>query len=158
MRPTGTKQQLEMRRRVAMAFLDIGWGIRQGARQVKASPGSVCRWRDARAQHGEAGLDAQRHPGSKPRLTAAQRARLVPLLHHGACAHGWRNALWTLKRMAALIARHWGLSYGPSGVWRRLRRCQWSPQPPARHSRDRDEVPMAPGPTDVWPRRNKSPA
>jgi hypothetical protein len=29
MRPTGTKQQLEIRRRVVMALLDAGWGIRQ---------------------------------------------------------------------------------------------------------------------------------
>jgi hypothetical protein len=63
MRPTGTKHQLEIRRRVALALLDIDWGVRQVARQVKASPGSVCRWRDTRAQHGEAGLNAKRHPG-----------------------------------------------------------------------------------------------
>jgi hypothetical protein len=53
MRPTGTKQQLEIRRRVALALLDVGWGIRQVARQVKASPGSVCRWRDLRASQGD---------------------------------------------------------------------------------------------------------
>jgi len=43
MRPTGTKQQWEIRRRAAMALLDVGWGVRQVARQVQASPGSVCR-------------------------------------------------------------------------------------------------------------------
>ena len=158
MRPTGTKQQLEIRRRVAMALLDIGWGVRQVARQVKASPGSVCRWRATRHQHGEAGLDAKRQPGSKPRLTEAQRARLVALLHQGARAHGGRNALWTLKRIAALIEHHFGISYCPSGVWRLLRRCKWSPQKPARHSRERDEVAIAQWPTDVWPRLKKSPA
>lgn len=158
MRPTGTKQQLEIRRRVAMALLDVGWGVRQVARQVKASPGSVCRWRDTRDQHGEAGLTAKRHPGSKPKLTVAQRAHLVTLLSQGARAHGCRNELWTLKRIAALVERHFGIPYCPSGVWRLLRRCKWSPQKPARRSRERNEGAIAQWPTDVWPRLKKSPA
>jgi hypothetical protein len=45
MRLAGSKQQLESRR-VAMALLETGWGGHQGARPVKAAPGSVCRWRD----------------------------------------------------------------------------------------------------------------
>ena len=87
MRPTGTKQQLEMRRRVAMALLDVGWGVRQVARQVQASPGSVCRWRDTRAQQGEAGRSAKRHPGSQPKLSAMQRQQWLALLSQGARAH-----------------------------------------------------------------------
>jgi transposase len=141
-----------------MALLDAGRGIRQVARQVKASPGSVCRWRDTRAHHGEVGLTAKRHPGSKPKLTAEQRHRLLDLLSQGARAHGFRNELWTLRRITVLIARHFGIAYCPSGVWRLLRRCQWSPQKPARGSRTRDEVTIAQWPTAVWPRLKKSPA
>src|SRR5262245_25495247 len=158
MRPTGTKQQLEIRRRVAMALLDVGWGIRHVARQVKASPGSVCRWRDTRDQHGEAGLTAKRHPGSKPKLSPAQCQALLVLLSQGARAHGFRNERWTLRRMAAVIEHHFGLSYCPSGVWRVLRRLKWNPQKPARRARERDEQAMARWPTDAWPRLKKSPA
>ena len=158
MRPTGTKQQLEVRRRVAMALLDVGWGIRQVARQVKASPGSVCRWRDTLAQQGDAGLSAKRHPGSKPRLSAAQSQALLDLLSQGPRAHGFRNELWTLRRIAALIERHFGLTYCPSGVWRVLRRLKWSPQKPARRARERDELAIAHWPTDTWPRLKKSSA
>jgi len=158
MRPTGTKQQLEIRRRVAMALLDVGWGVRQVARQVKASPGSVCRWRDTRDQLGEAGLTAKRHPGSKPKLNAAQRHQLLVLLSQGARAHGYRNALWTLRRVAALIERHFGIAYCPSGVWRLLRRCKWSPQKPQRRARERDEQAIARWPTAMWPQLKKSPA
>ena len=93
-----------------MALLDTGWGIRQVARQVKASPGSVCRWRETRAHQGEAGLTAKRHPGSKPKLNAAQRRQLLVWFSQGARAHGWRNARWTLKRIVALIARHFGIA------------------------------------------------
>ena len=158
MRPTGTKQQLEIRRRVAMALLDVGWGIRQVARQVKASPGSVCRWRDTLVHQGEAGLTAKRHPGSQPHLTAVQCHQLLDLLSQGPRAHGYPNELWTLKRVAALIQQHFGITYCPSGVWRLLRRCKWSPQKPARRSRERDEVAIAQWSTNMWPRLKKSPA
>jgi transposase len=49
-------------------------------------------------------------------------------------------------------------TYCPSGVWRLLRRCKWSPQKPVRRSRERDEVAIAQWPTDVWPWLKKSPA
>src|SRR5262245_32627520 len=156
--PTGTKQQLEMRRRVALALLALGWGVRQVARQVKASPGSVCRWRDTRAQHGEAGLTAKRHPGSTPTRNAAQCQTLLDLLRQGARAHGVRHARWTLRRMATVIARHWGITYGPSAVWRVLRRLTWRPQKPTSRARERDEPAMARWPTATWPRLTKSPA
>ena len=157
MRPTGTKQQLEIRRRVALALLDVGWGIRHVARQVKASPGSVCRWRDTLAQQGEAGLTAKRHPGSKPKLNAVQRQQLLELLSQGTRAHGFRNELWTLRCIVMVIERHFGCTYCPSGIWRLLRRCKWSPQKPARRARERDEDAIARWPTDVWPRLKKSP-
>ena len=112
MRPGGTQLQLEVRRRVGVALLEAGWGIHQ----VGASPGSVCRWRDTLAYQGEAGLTAKRHSGSKPRLTGVQREQLMALLSQGTRAHGFRNALWTLSRIAALIERHFGRPYSPSGV------------------------------------------
>jgi transposase len=83
MRPKGTKQQLEIRR-VAIALLEAGWGIRQVARHVKASPSAVCRWRDALPHHGEASLNAKRHPSSPPKFNAAQRQQLLALLSQGA--------------------------------------------------------------------------
>jgi len=158
MRPTGTKQQLEIRRRVAMALLQKGWGVRQVARHMHVSPGSVCRWRDARAQHREAGLNAKRHPGSVPKLTLEQRHYLLTLLSQGPRAPGYPNELWTLKRVAVLIQRHFGLTYCPSGVWRVLRRLHWSPQKPARRARERDEVAIAQWPTDVGSQLKPSPA
>jgi transposase len=157
MRPIGTKQQLEIRRRVAIALLEEGWGVRKVARHLKASPGSVCRWRDARDHHGEAGLNAKRHPGSVPKLTLDQRNLLFTLLCQGPRAHGYSNELWTLKRIAALIQQHFGITYCPSGVWRLLCRCKWSPQKPARRARERDEQAIAQWPTETWPWLKKSP-
>ena len=80
MRPKGTTIQLEVRRRVAVALLEAGWGVRHVARHVTASPSSVRRWRDAVTQHATAGLDAKPHPGgSQPTLGPAQPVLLRSL-------------------------------------------------------------------------------
>ena len=90
MRPTGVNTQREIRGRVAVSLLETGGDVRQGARHVKASPGSVRRGRDVCVQHAEAGLQAKPHPGgSHPKLTAYQRQQLIDLLRQGACAHGY---------------------------------------------------------------------
>ena len=159
MRPKGTSTQLEVRRRVAVSLLEAGWGIRQVARHVKASHSSVRRWRDAAQQNPDTGLDSKPHPGgSKSRLNDEQHHQLVELLSQGARAHGYRNELWTLSRIAALIERHFGISYCPSGVWHVLRRLGWSPQKPEKRARERDEAAIAQWPKTQWPALKKSQA
>lgn len=159
MRPKGTKTQLEVRRRVAVSLLEAGWGVRQVARHVTASPSSVRRWRAAFVHHAEAGLAAKPHPGgSHPKLKADQRQQLVDLLCQGARAHGFRNELWTLARIATIVERHFGLTYCPSGVWHLLRRLGWSPQKPATRARERDEDAIAHWRIAQWPQLKKSPA
>jgi transposase len=78
MRPQGTAIQLEARRRVAVALLEAGWGVRHVARHVKALPSSIRRWRDAVARYAQAGLDATPHlGGSHPKLSLEQRQYLI---------------------------------------------------------------------------------
>jgi transposase len=47
---------------------------------------------------------------------------LEKLLLQGATAHGWANALWTAKRVAEVIRRHFGLSFHPEHVRKVLKR------------------------------------
>jgi transposase len=110
-------------------------------------------------QYAEAGLDAKPHPGgSQPKLSLDQRHHLIELLSQGARAHGFRNALWTLSRIASVIERHFGVTYCPSGVWHLMRRLKWSPQKPERRARERDEKAIEKWPTEDWPRIKKSQA
>ena len=157
MRPKGTTIQLEVRRRVAVSLLGAGWGVRQVARHIKASPSSVRRWRDAVARQAEAGLDAKPHPGgSQPKLSLLQRHHLIALLSQGARAHGFRSELWTLSRIITVIERYFAVTYCPSGVWHLMRRLKWSPQKPERRARERDEQAIREWPTQDWPRIKKS--
>jgi transposase len=70
-------------------------------------------------------------------------------------AHGYRTELWTLKRVAQLIGKRFGVSYDPSGVWHVLRNMNWSAQKPERRARERDEQAIAQWRKEDWPRIKK---
>jgi transposase len=82
---------------------------------------------------------AQVHPGPAPKLSPKQQERLVVFLRQGPRKHGWTTELWTLPRIAELIARKFDIQYDQSGVWRLLRRLGWSCQKPERRARERDQ-------------------
>lgn len=156
MRPIGTAEELERRRRRAVALLNKGHGVRQTARMVGASPGAVTQWRKAYEQHGDGGLRAKPHPGRPPKLSAKQRQQLARLLAKGARKHGYATELWTLKRVGDLIRKQFGVRYDPSSVWHILRRMGWSCQKPERRARERDEKAIARWRANHWPRIKKS--
>jgi len=158
MRPHGSPTALEARRRRAVALLAQGLGVRTVARQIGCSPSSVSRWQTDVAAGGPDALRAKPPPGRPPRLTARQRARLLTLLLKGATAHGFGTDLWTLPRVAAVIARTFGVTYHPAHVWKILRGEGWSCQKPERRARERDEAAIQRWRAERWPHIKKRPA
>lgn len=84
-------------------------------------------------------MKATPHPGPKPKLRMSQRRTLQRLLRKGALAHGCPTDLWTLKRIAELIEKHFGVEYDRSGVWHVLKSFGWSCAKPERRTRRRDK-------------------
>jgi transposase len=119
-RPIGTSAELERRRRRAVELVDQGEASTTVARILGVNRNSLYRWRKA-AQRRRDGLAAKPHPGPMPRLTETQLAELDALLRRGAKAHGWPDALWTVKRVAELIRRHFQVSFHPEHVRKLLR-------------------------------------
>ena len=158
MRPHGSPTALEARRRRAVALLAQGLGVRTVARQIGCSPSSVSRWQTDVAAGGPDALRAKPPPGRPPRLTARQRARLLTLLLNGATTHGFGTDLWTLPRVAAVIARTFGVTYHPAHVWKILRGEGWSCQKPERRARERDEAAIQRWRAERWPHIKKRPA
>lgn len=120
-RPIGTPEELERRRRRAVALLDQGEAPSDIARILGVARGSLYRWRQ-QARSRPDGLAAKPHPGPSPRLSDAQLAGLQALLLQGASAHGWPNDLWTARRAATLIRRHFGIAFHPEHVRKLLKR------------------------------------
>jgi transposase len=155
MRPTGTAQQLEQRRRTAMTLLDQGHRPAEVARQLGVTRGAIAQWQKAFQRDGPTGLSAKPHPGRGCSLTDRQRQKLPSLLLKGATAQGYPNELWTLPRVAAVIQKQFGVSYDPSSVWHILHDLGWSCQKPERRARERNEPAIAQWRKHHWPRIKK---
>ena len=157
MRPIGSAANLEKRRRRAVKLSREGKGIREIARRVRASPGAVHRWLQDWKTHGDAALAAKPTPGRPSKLTTKQREKLLKLLLAGAMACGFPNEFWTLKRIATLVRKEFGVRYHPSHLWRVLQACGWSCQVPERRAIQRDEEAIAHWMRYKWPAIKKSP-
>jgi transposase len=143
MRPIGTAEELERRRRRAVELMDQGVSPTVIARILGVCRSSLYRWR-AMARTSSDGLAARPHSGPIPRLTADQLKELEGLLRGGAKAHGWKTQLWTAARVADLVERHFQIHFHPEHVRKILkRRLKWTSQKPQRRARERDEAAIA---------------
>lgn len=158
MRPRGSKAELEARRRRAVALVAEGRTHTEVAHLVGATQSSVSKWVRAHKSGGAAALNAKRNAGGKPRLGGQETKRLARLLRRGARAEGYPNELWTLGRIAKVIAKHFGVKLDQSNVWRLLRRMGWSAQRPERRARERDEKAIRIWRQRTWPRIKKGPS
>jgi putative transposase len=145
-----TPEQMEERRLAAARLLrqgrfsqaDIAW-------HVGVSRASVSRWAAILAQQGRRGLATRVRTGREPRLDEKAWVRLGRLLDRGAMAAGFATERWTLRRIAALIEREFGVHYHPRYLERSLKAHGFSVQRPATRARERDELVIA-----VWPQRD----
>lgn len=157
MRPKGNAAELERRRRHAITLLEQGMMAAEVAKAVGTSRASVTRWRQAYQKAGPSGLGAKPHPGRPAELNERQRRKLVDLLKRGPCKHGYSTELWTLRRVAEVIQKNFGVSYHPGHVWWILHGLGWSCQKPERRARERDEEVIQRWRERDWPRIKKSP-
>lgn len=158
MRPIGSPRALEKRRRRAVDLLRRGTlSLQEVARQVKSSASSVHRWWAAWRKEGASGLDAKPAPGRPRRLTDLERKRLLAMLTEGAMVAGFSTEVWTLKRIALVIRRKFGVRYHASHVWKVMRSCGWSCQAPDRRALQRDQDAIEKWQRHRWPAIKKSP-
>jgi transposase len=118
---------------------------------LKVDVQTVRRWRRIFIARGRAGLDARKHPGSKPRLNPQQRERLAELLLLTPTECGFERYLWTTSLIADLIQREFNVSYHHDTVGFLLRDLGFSWQKPACRARERDEVRIQAWRAEVWP-------
>jgi transposase len=145
-----TPAQMEERRLAAAALLRQGRLTQAAiARHLGVSRASVSRWAAALHQQGRSALRARPKSGRPPRLDARAWTRLGRLLGRGAAAAGFESERWTLRRIAALIEREFGVRYHPRYLERPLKAHGFTVQRPASRAKERDELVIA-----VWPKRD----
>jgi len=158
MRPPGTPLQLEARRQRAIVLLRAGKTYQSVAGTLNASLSSVVRWAQAHRRGGKTALRPRPIPGRPPRLSATQKTRLVQHLVAGPLAAGYSTDVWTLPRIARLIARQFQVRYHPGHVWRLMAQLGWTCQKPQRRALERDEAAIAHWKRYQWPHIKKRPS
>lgn len=157
MRPTGSPETLEARRKIAARLFAQGKTLTEVAATVGSSVSSASRWRRAWKRWGERGLKAKPHSGPPPRLTKAQRRKLITALDRGPQAWGFERSGWTCALVEDVIERLFGVSFHVDYVGTLLHQLGWSPQKPEQRARERDEEQIERWRRETWPRLKKGP-
>jgi transposase len=148
-----TRGQMEERRLLAGRLLRARkLSQAEIARELGVSRASVTRWKHRLQQTGARGL-RHRRPGGRPaRLSPTPWRQLFRLLRRGAQAAGFETERWTLRRIAQLIEREFGVRYHFGSLGPALRARGWSPQQPKLRAKERDDAVVEAWLKHDWPR------
>ena len=147
MRPPGSAEALESRRRCAVNMLAEGRTESEVRQALGCSSSSLSRWRHSSSRQ----LRARPTTGRPPKLYRHEQQLLLRLLRRGAVAHGWQTERWTGGRIAQLIEQHFGVKYHRRYVPELMRQLRWSPQLPQRRAVERDEEKIKRWKEEQWP-------
>ena len=142
----------------ALELKRAGWTHEEVAEALGVTKGAVSRWMKRVAQEGEEGLCARPQKGATPRLTTEEKARLPEFLSLGAEADGFRGAVWTCERVAAVIRWAFDVAYHKDHVGRLLKEVNWTSQKPLERAAQRNEEQIARWRSEVWSTLKKKPS
>ena len=155
MRPKGSPESLEARRRIAARLFAQGKSLTEVAAVVGASVSSASRWRKRWRHGGTRGLRRKPHFGPRQRLTGDQRRQLIAALDKGPTAWGFGRPGWTCALVRELIERLFGVQFHVDYVGTLLHQLGWSPQLPRQRARERDEDAIRHWRSQTWPQIKK---
>ena len=157
MATTRSAQELENRRRLAVARVNEGYTQAEVARFLGVNVRSVRRWVAAHRSGGDAGLAATVAPGRAARLTPAQVEAVLGWLARPATDFGFATELWTAPRVARLIEKELGVAYHSRYLNEWLTARGITPQKPRRVPRERDQAEVDRWVAEELPRIKKRP-
>ena len=103
-------------------------------------------------------LRAKPHPGPPPRLNAKQKQQLVEILLAGPCKAGYSTDLWTCKRVAAIVAKRFGVEYHPAHVGKMSTELGWTCQLPEQEAREGSKAAVEQWRKGDWPQIKRGPS
>ncbi len=149
---------MKQRRLKAAKMFRNGAAQCQVARRLGVTRQAVHVWFKQWRKRGAEALSGAGRAGRKPQLTPKQLQCVEAALLEGPRAHRLDADLWSLPRIAVVIAKLTGVRYHPGHVWRVMRALGWSAQKPQRRARERDEAAIQHWKARVWPAIKKKPS
>jgi len=148
--PRLTKKQLEERRLKATELFENGHNQNQTAIILGVNRCSTCRWYKRWKEEGNNALKIQKGVVSRKKLNKKQIKKLEHILKSGATEYRYDTDLWTLKRIADVIMKEFGIYYHPASLSRTLRMLGYTCQKPTRIAINRNEKERQMWLKDVW--------
>lgn len=139
------------RRLAAGRWFARGQSQAEVARRLRVSRQSTSRWFRTWQSGGAESLRGAGRTGRTPKLVSAELCRLEAILLEGPRAQGYDTDLWTLKRIAKTVWKHFRVRYHPGHVWKLLGKLGWSCQRPASKARERNAAGIGRWLKDRWP-------
>jgi transposase len=139
-------------------LLQRGKGPTEIARELGVARQTVHTWKTIFEEEGFDALRAVRGRGRPARLESADLVWLRKILLQSPTDHGFGTELWTLKRVAVVIKREFGVAHGLTQVWRILGALGFSVQKPDKRAIERNEDAVKHWKQRTWPALKKSPA
>lgn len=129
----------------------------QAAHAVGVARQTAYTWKRVLDEGGIDALRAMPTRGRPARLDGQQLQQLARMLLGKPTEHGFGTELWTLRRVGALIERHFGVKFGQTQIWRILGSLGFSVQKPERRAIERDEDAVQTWKRTTWPGLKKKP-
>ena len=147
-----THKELTQFRRQAVAQIQEGLPVAEVARGMGVSRSALFHWLALYRAGGWDALEAGKRGGRRPKLDAKAIAWLYRTLTRDAPTQ-WKFpfALWTLKLVAELIHRRFGIRLSRWSVARLLRQLGLSPQRPLWWAQQQDAAAVARWKAEVFP-------
>jgi transposase len=142
----------ERLRRRGFGMLEAGVPKAEVSRRLHVAYKTVWEWGLRLRRMGSEAWRDRKQPGRPRKLTQGQRKRLLRILVRGAAKYGFETDLWTLKRVAYVIRREFGVRYNVTHVWRVLRDLGLSAQVPLKQALERDEEYIRKWLQKKWPK------
>lgn len=147
----------EDRRLQAVALYREGVHQSEIARRLGVTRQSVSRWIKTLRTEGRTALKRKPRPGRPPKLTGAERERLLKALSRGPKRVGYATELWTAERIRRLVIDKFGVRFHVHHIPKLLHQCGWSCQRPTSRASERDEEAIRRWVAVDWPRIKKKP-
>jgi len=155
MRPVGTAEALESRRRRCFELLQAGKKVGQVAEILGVDRTTVSRWKGKVREGGKRALKAVPQYVKQCRLTSEQQKELGKIITDGALACGYPTDLWTTARITEVIWKRFAIQYNHDHVGRMLHRLGFTCQKPAKQAKEHDEKAARVWRKREWPRIKK---